>query len=339
MSSLDSAGGIGGLLACLDTQGTTTGQSPEADDDSFAFFYDANGNVGQLVNISDGSLGARYEYDAYGNLLLDPADPNASGPYADENKIRFSTKYWDDETGLGYWGYRYYDPWRGRWTSRDPIGEAGGFEIYRSVENAPIGAIDPHGHLSLIGDDDAGTDGDEAKEFCRDLCLPPRGDLTLYLPCVAGCNAAGGAKPNRGFSCAAFCTKPFESGPRWDTCMAGCIKAGGMPPPPEKKFRVPPLVMVCAPLAAVDGPLPIGDCVVLGAVVCCIVSGEPVAEEKPSRDVTCVYQRVIGPDEVSTLTITVQYPACNPGYLCCLEAHPGGDFTIVRVIDSAESSS
>ena len=30
------------------------------------------------------------------------------------------------ESGLGYWGYRYYSPRLGRWLNRDPIGEKGG---------------------------------------------------------------------------------------------------------------------------------------------------------------------------------------------------------------------
>ena len=37
-----------------------------------------------------------------------------------------STKYTDSETGLLYYGYRYYQPESGRWSSRDPIGEVGG---------------------------------------------------------------------------------------------------------------------------------------------------------------------------------------------------------------------
>ena len=39
------------------------------------------------------------------------------------NPFRFSTKYFDAETGLYYYGYRYYSPNLGRWISRDPIGE------------------------------------------------------------------------------------------------------------------------------------------------------------------------------------------------------------------------
>jgi len=93
----------------------------------------ATGTWCNLVDLSDGSLAARYEYDPYGNLIgpdtngdsvFDPATDD-SGPCAAQNPIRFSTKSWDDETGFGYWGYRYYSPRLGRWLSRDPAREWG----------------------------------------------------------------------------------------------------------------------------------------------------------------------------------------------------------------------
>ena len=133
--SLEDAGGIGGLL----------GQRDPVNSKRFIYFHDANGNVGQMIDRSDGSLAAKYEYDAYGNNLLDPNDPNESGPYADDNPFRFSTKYWDDETGLGYWGYRYYAPTLGRWISRDLVEELGGNNLYQYASNAPPYFVDPIG--------------------------------------------------------------------------------------------------------------------------------------------------------------------------------------------------
>lgn len=65
------------------------------------------------------------------------------------NPFRFSTKYQDEETGLLYYGYRYYDPNRGRWLSRDPIGESGGWNLFSLSENSPPDKIDPLG-LSVI---------------------------------------------------------------------------------------------------------------------------------------------------------------------------------------------
>jgi YD repeat-containing protein len=54
--------------------------------------YDANGNVGQLVENTTGHpLTAHYEYDPYGNTIA------ATGPYAAANPWRFSTKWHDTE--------------------------------------------------------------------------------------------------------------------------------------------------------------------------------------------------------------------------------------------------
>lgn len=50
----------------------------------------------------------------------------------------FSTKYFDEETSLYYYGYRYYDPNLGRWLNRDPIQENGSLNIYLFSENSPI---------------------------------------------------------------------------------------------------------------------------------------------------------------------------------------------------------
>jgi RHS repeat-associated protein len=141
--SIDDAGGVSGLLATYDADSSK----------SYAYFHDANGNVGQLIDRSDGSIDAKYEYGAYGNNLLDPSDPNESGPYAGDNPIRFSTKYFDGELdyaattndGLYYFGYRYYSARLGRWNRRDPFGPGGGLNRYSFVRNSPPIFIDPLG--------------------------------------------------------------------------------------------------------------------------------------------------------------------------------------------------
>jgi RHS repeat-associated protein len=68
----------------------------------------------------------------FGKLL------NSQGPSADENPFRFSSEYFDQETGLVYYNFRYYSPELGKWMSRDPIGEEGGillFNLQREIDD------------------------------------------------------------------------------------------------------------------------------------------------------------------------------------------------------------
>ncbi len=124
--TLADAGGVHGLL--LITQaGPVTHYLPA---------YDGNGNLQALVNRGTGRIDAAYEYDAFGNTL------RATGPYASTNPFRFSTKYTDSETGLVYYGLRYYSPSLGRFVTRDPIGEQGGLNLYGFVRNNPVNRWD-----------------------------------------------------------------------------------------------------------------------------------------------------------------------------------------------------
>ncbi|HNQ22352.1 MAG TPA: RHS repeat-associated core domain-containing protein [Phycisphaerae bacterium] len=137
--SLEGAGGIGGLLGTHDTLGT----AGSGDDRTFIYFYDANGNVGQVLETTAGAncgtVAAHYVYTPYGARLNAPAQNEYAQPF------RFSTKWFDEETGLGYWGYRYYSPELGRWMSRDPIEEQGGVNLYEYVQSMPLTLSDPTG--------------------------------------------------------------------------------------------------------------------------------------------------------------------------------------------------
>jgi RHS repeat-associated protein len=114
--SIQGAGTVGGILS-VNLNGTHA-----------FFFYDANGNVSDLTDASGTSL-AHYEWDPYGNATV------SSGSLAAANPFRFSTKYFDDETGFLYYGFRYYSPGLGRWLSRNPLGEMGGVNLYVTVVN------------------------------------------------------------------------------------------------------------------------------------------------------------------------------------------------------------
>jgi len=123
------AGGIGGLLARTDA---TSGQSG-------CYHVDGNGNVTAMVNAQQ-IVVAKYIYDPFGNTL------SKSGPLADANTHRFSSKDYQANSRLYHYGYRFYDPNLQRWLNRDPIGEAGGINLYDFVRNDPVIYFD---HLGL----------------------------------------------------------------------------------------------------------------------------------------------------------------------------------------------
>ncbi len=125
--SLTAAGGVGALLQIHDHTGTGKTLLPA---------YDGNGNVTALLNADTGALEAAYEYDPFGNPL------RAEGTYAKDNPFRFSTKFTDNETGLVYYGLRYYSPSLGRFINRDPIDESGGLNLYAFVGNRVPNAFD-----------------------------------------------------------------------------------------------------------------------------------------------------------------------------------------------------
>lgn len=58
--------------------------------------------------------------------------------------IRFQGQYMDEESGLHYNRYRYYDPNAGRYLSQDPVGLVAGLHAYRYSE-MPTQGIDPLG--------------------------------------------------------------------------------------------------------------------------------------------------------------------------------------------------
>ncbi|HTB81964.1 MAG TPA: RHS repeat-associated core domain-containing protein [Opitutaceae bacterium] len=137
----DGAGGVGGLLALKDFRSGYAGVYQAA--------YDGNGNLTALTSEATGQIQAAYEYDAYGNAV------RASGSYAKENPFRFSTKYQDVETGLLYYGNRYYSSSLGRFINQDPSEEGGGINLYGFTTNNPVNDWD------YLGLDDGGDWGDD----------------------------------------------------------------------------------------------------------------------------------------------------------------------------------
>ena len=124
-SRLQGAGGIGGLLVTkIKEQGITN-----------FFHYDSNGNVITLSNAA-AKESARYQYDAFGKTIL------AQGFTANLNRYQFSTKPVELSNELVFYGFRYYLLRSARWSSKDPIGERGGVNLFAFNLNNGISLVD-----------------------------------------------------------------------------------------------------------------------------------------------------------------------------------------------------
>jgi len=117
-------GGIGGLLS-LNQNGAV-----------YSYLYDGKGNVTALLD-GVGNVAQTYQYDPFGKPMN--TDTSVNQP------MQFSTKPYDEKTGLSYYGYRYYAPALGRWLTRDPIGEKGGINLYGFAGNNAVNNFDPFG--------------------------------------------------------------------------------------------------------------------------------------------------------------------------------------------------
>jgi RHS repeat-associated protein len=118
--TMQGAGGVGGLLAVVDHGAKTEHWAG----------MDGYGNVVAWWEASAGRLVERRQYSPFGELL--------EGGDVVDCDVGWSTKTTDSETGLVYYGFRYYSVEMGRWLNRDPIEEDGGWNIYVFVENDPV---------------------------------------------------------------------------------------------------------------------------------------------------------------------------------------------------------
>ncbi|WP_052410229.1 SpvB/TcaC N-terminal domain-containing protein [Paenibacillus durus] len=123
-----------------------------------------------LETDEDGNPVSYEEYHPYGTTAYRLAKP---GYDLSLKRYRFSGKERDEETGLYYFGARYYAPWLGRWTSSDPAGFAAGLNLYRYCSNNPVMWRDPNGTEEQHTDyllKDLGLEGvTDPKEFSSKL--------------------------------------------------------------------------------------------------------------------------------------------------------------------------
>jgi RHS repeat-associated protein len=103
-----------------------------------------------VVGIYDanGAVVARYEYDAWGNVV------SATNSFvANHNPIRYRGYYFDSETGYYYLQSRYYNPEWKRFLNADVFFDTGSgifsTNMYAYALNDPVNACDPSGRAPI----------------------------------------------------------------------------------------------------------------------------------------------------------------------------------------------
>ncbi|BEN54984.1 hypothetical protein SMKC058_22480 [Serratia marcescens] len=104
------------------------------------YFHTAPNGEPESLTDSDGTLRWQSHSSAWGRTKYEENQQDLD--YS--QNLRLQGQYLDRETGLHYNLFRYYDPDIGRFTQHDPIGLAGGINLYQYAPN-PLGWVDPWG--------------------------------------------------------------------------------------------------------------------------------------------------------------------------------------------------
>ena len=123
---------------------------PQRTADARVFYYHCD-QIGTPLMMTDdvGDVVWEASYKAWGEARKVIERASKAAGITPRNPIRFQGQQRDEETGLSYNRYRYYDPSIGRFVSADPIKLIGGINCYQYAPS-PIRWIDP---LGLSGTD------------------------------------------------------------------------------------------------------------------------------------------------------------------------------------------
>jgi len=144
-----------GLLAETDAAGVvlqsygwqpegTYGTAPLFMRTTDGYYYYHNDPLGQpwlLTNKAGAVVWQASRVQAFGAVVVAPG-AQVMQP------LRFPGQYFDPETGLHYNLHRYYDPATGRYVTEDPIGFAGGLNLYVYANASPTRYIDATGEIA-----------------------------------------------------------------------------------------------------------------------------------------------------------------------------------------------
>ena len=155
-------------MAAMAKANSVSGNFKENDDyEKLQFYYhpDHLGSSSYITNL-DGEVAQHIEYVPFGEVFIEERNNTWNTPYL------FNAKEFDEETGLYYYGARYYDPRLSLWMSVDPLAEMGlNLSPYNFMFNNPLILIDPHGLWPIYSKDGTYLGNDGRYEKGKDLAF------------------------------------------------------------------------------------------------------------------------------------------------------------------------
>ncbi|HRH82386.1 MAG TPA: RHS repeat-associated core domain-containing protein [Thiobacillaceae bacterium] len=155
-------------------------------DNDTALYYYHTDHLGtpQAMTDAAGQVVWQADYEPFGKAVVKVNSV--------QNNLRLPGQYFDAESGLHYNFFRDYDPGLGRYIQADPIGLAGGLNLYAYVGGNPVSKIDPLGLTGATGTWDTGassswngnvTPGYKEQDW---VCSSPAGILNGFA-CTKQC--------------------------------------------------------------------------------------------------------------------------------------------------------
>jgi RHS repeat-associated protein len=136
----------GGGFCCDDSPKLKSFNPSQNDNPELFQYYYHSDHLGSssLITNLDGEIVQHIEYVPFGEVFIEERNNTWNTPYL------FNAKELDEETGLYYYGARYYDPRISLWLSVDPkAADAPGWSPYRAFFNNPLRFIDPDGLFEI----------------------------------------------------------------------------------------------------------------------------------------------------------------------------------------------
>jgi RHS repeat-associated protein len=173
-----------------------------------------------------GTLTNREEYTPYGETSF--------GSYT-RKRYRFTGQERDEESGLTYHDARYCCPWLARWISADPLGAAGGLNLFAYAAGNPVCRVDRDGRQSAPWEGAAHAEWDTIGEvlFGGHWHTHDDGHTNIEQPQGGPGGMVGGA-----VSALTFRLAPTEDNPNQNSCIGMDAGAALVPTPQDAIMRL-----------------------------------------------------------------------------------------------------